>query len=942
MSHPILKRFYLVAGGLALLLSVGNWLSAQEAAPTRPAPPLPTPSSPAATSPERGPTPPARKPTLDKFGSPASDAALESFLKNFSARCLGPAAMSGRITALAVDPRRPATIYVGSASGGLWRSTNEGMTWTPIFEKEGSSSIGHFALAPSNPDIIWIGTGEANARNSVTWGDGVYRSTDGGKTWQHRGLSDSHHIGKIVIHPRDPNTVYVAALGHFWGPNEQRGVFKTSDGGSTWQHVLNLGRDCGCVDLIMHPEQPDQLIAAAQGVRRDAFSGGDPAALQFHEQAGLYKTTDAGRTWTRLTTGLPKARFGRSGLDVFRRRPETLYAIIQTEKTNIRSLFGQGSRENSDPETGGVFRSDDFGDSWRKLNDLNPRPFYFSKIRVDPSDDQRVWVLGIPLFVSTDGGKNFRADGAPRVHADFHALYIDPANPERLIVGCDGGVYLSYDRGKSWGFCEGLPVSQFYAVAVDMRRPYWVYGGLQDNGSFGAPTNTRNGLGIGNHDWLRIGGGDGFYCQVDPADWTTVYAESQYGAIYRVNVATGETKSIRPPPPGRGVSVRYNWSAPIHLSPHNPRTVYFAGNYLFRSLDRGDNWQVISPDLTRGAPGTISTVAESPRVPGVIWVGSDDGKLYLTREGGVSWLDLSDRLPGPSQRHISRVEPSAFDAGTCYVAVDRHRNDDYRPYLYKTTDYGQTWQALHETLPANGSVHVVREDRVNRQLLYCGTEFGLLISVDGGTRWTRLRANLPTVAVHDLVVHPRERELVIATHGRGIWVMDVAPLQQLTPKVFSQSATLFEPKPAVAYRQRLAPNVTGVRAYFAPNPPAGAVISYFLPEALPQPPKVLIRDALGNTMADLTGPSSAGLHSVTWSLRQRLTAASAPAPGQPAPPRRSVLVPPGDYVVCLMVGGQEVMKKRLRVDADDVPASGPTSADDGDDEDASDDRHSKP
>lgn len=909
--------------------AVGLLTRAQEPRPTPPRGTRPTtatrPAAATASAPVRA---------ADKFGSLPTGAELEPFLKNLTARHLGPASMSGRITALAVDPQRSSTIYAGSASGGLWRSTNDGMTWKPIFEKEGSSSIGHVAVAPSDPKVIWVGTGEANARNSVTWGDGVYQSTDGGQTWTHRGLKDAHHVGKVVIHPRDPNTVYVAALGHFWGPNEQRGIFKTSDGGATWQHVLSLGPDCGCVDLLLHPDEPDTLIAAAQGVRRDGFSGGDPAVMQFHEQAGFYKTTDAGRTWSRLSTGLPKARFGRSGLDLFRKQPKTLYAIIQTEKTNIRSLFGQGAKENSDPENGGVFRSDDFGTSWRKLNDLNPRPFYFSKIRVDPTDDQRLWVLGIPLFVSTDGGKTFRADGAPRVHSDFHALWIDPTNPERLLLGCDGGVYQSYDRGTTWGFCEGLPVSQFYAVAVDMRRPYWVYGGLQDNGSWGAPSNTRTSIGIGNHEWLRIGGGDGFYCQVDPTDWTTVYAESQYGTLFRVNVATGETKTIRPPPPSRGVSVRYNWSSPIHLSPHNPRTVYYAGNFLFRSFDRGDNWQPISPDLTRGAPGTITTVAESPRVPGVIWVGSDDGKLFVTREAGVSWIDVSDRLPGPGARTISRVEPSAYDAGACYVTIDRHRNDDYRPYIYKTTDYGQTWQALHQTLPENGSVHVIREDRVNRGLLYCGTEFGLFISLNGGTHWSRVKANLPTVAYHDLVVHPRDQELVMATHGRGIWVMDVAPLQQLTPQVFSAAATLFDPKPAVAYRQRLAPNVTGVRHFYAPNPPAGAIITYHLREKLKDPAKIVISDALGTVMADLGGQSNPGLHTVTWTMRQRLTPAPASGPGQPAAPpaRRAMFVPPGDYVVSLVVGGEVVMKKKLRVDADDSLLQGTMIADDEDDQ----------
>ncbi|HMP59034.1 MAG TPA: hypothetical protein PKD86_06745 [Gemmatales bacterium] len=944
---------------LVVFLAGGAWLWGQEpqrrpttpTAPSRttvqtpgPNPTVPTPTRTQPTRPRTttprpttttGPTTPtATTPEVPLAPVPVG-AELEAFLINMPARNIGPASMSGRITSLAIDPRRSSTLYAGSASGGLWRSMNHGLTWSPIFEREGSSSVGDVAVAPSDSSVLWVGTGEPNARNSVTWGDGVYQSTDGGRTWKHRGLEDSHHIGRVVIDPRDPQTVYVAALGHFWGPNAMRGIFKTSDGGETWKHILELGPDCGCVDLLIHPEQPDTLIAAAYGVRRDGFSGGNPA-MQFHERAGFYKTTDGGQNWTRLTSGLPTAKFGRSGLTVCLSKPNIVYAIIQTERTNIRALAGQGSRENADAETGGVFRSDDFGTTWKKINDLNPRPFYFSKIRVDPSNDQRVWVLGISLFASADGGKTFRADGAPRVHADFHALWIDPANPERLLVGCDGGVYQSHDRGRTWGFCGTLPVSHFFAAAVEWRGPWWVCGGLQDTASWGGRTNTRHGLGIGNHEWLRIGGGDGFYCQVDPTDWTTVYGESQYGVLFRVNVATAETKFIRPPPPSRGVTVRYNWSSPIHLSPHNPRTVYYAGNYLFRSLDRGDNWQTISPDLTRGAPGTITTIAESPRVPGVLWVGTDDGKLFLPREAGISGIALTERLPGPGTRTISRVEPSPFEAATCYVTVDRHRNDDYRPYVYKTTDYGQNWTPLHDTLPANGSVHVIRVDRINRELLYLGTEFGLFVSLNDGANWTRLRGNLPTVAFHDLVVHPRERELVMATHGRGVWIMDAAPLQQATPELFGARAFLLDPKPAVAFRPRLAPNSTGAGNYFAPNPPAGAVITYHLRDKLVDPAKIVITDALGTVMADLGGSSEPGLHNVTWSLRQRLSTAPPGATRTAAQAqRRTVFVPAGDYVVTLLVDGKEVMRKKLRVEADESLQQGTLTADD-DDEDLGD------
>ncbi len=857
----------------------------------------------------------------------------ESLLRSFKARPIGPASMSGRVTDVAVDPKASSTIYVATATGGVWKSTNNGTTWAPLFDQESTSSIGAIAIAPSNPEIIWVGTGEANARNSVSWGKGVFKSVDGGKSWKNMGLADSHHIAAVVIHPTNPDVVYVASLGHFWGPNKERGIFKTIDGGKNWEACFFIDEDCGCVDLKMNPSEPNTLWAAMYAVRRDGFSGGDPAVLQLHEKAGIYKSNDAGATWQKMTRGLPEGKLGRIGLDVYLRNPKVLYAVIQTEKTNIRQVAGQPTKKNADNvDIGGIFRSEDGGESWKKLNDLCPRPFYFGEIRVDPTDDQRIWVCGIPLFRSNDGGQTFTADAAPRVHADHHALWIDPKNPERLILGCDGGLYMSYDRGASWAFMEQLPLSQFYGVAVDMRRPYFVYGGLQDNGSWGGPSATRVSVGIGNYDWYRIGGGDGFQCQVDPTDWRVVYGESQYGNLFRIHVATGESKNIRPRA-AEGTTIRFNWNSPMLLSPHNPRTLYYGGNYLFRSFDRGDHWQKISPDLTLGTKGSLTTISESPISPGLIWVGSDDGKIQLTRDGGVSWIDVSQKLKDvAADRTISRVEASAFAAGTCYVSIDRHRNDDYRPYLYKTTDYGTTWTPLHDTLPENGSVHVIREDRQNRQLLYCGTEFGLFVSLDGGRHWMPLRGGMPTVPIYDVVVHPRDQELVIGTHGRGIYIMDIAPLQELSEEIANKDVFLFSPKTAWLYRNLPSPNLAGARHYTASNPTFGAMLSYYLKETSHQTGKITITDALGNRIAEFNCSQEPGIHFVNWNLRRTATANSVPQQPRPSSPQPSSTAPrnqnqprrtqqaapmvqPGDYVVKLTIG-DKVLTKRIRVEAE--------------------------
>lgn len=842
--------------------------------------------------------PPAQK-------SPTASAS--DLLANTPLRHLGPTAMSGRVTDLAVVETKPSTFYVASASGGVWKTVNHGITFTCVFAGQPHASIGAVAVAPSNPEVVWVGTGEANARNSVSWGNGVFLSTDGGKSWRHCGLVETRHIGRIAVDPRDPLTAYVAAVGRFWGSNPERGLFKTTDAGKTWQHVLALDDETGVIDVILDPKNPDTVFAAAYRVRRDAFGGGNPE-IMFGDKAGIYKSSDAGRTWKRLTQGLPKARMGRIGLTIYRADPRVLYAVIPTEKTNIRAVAGQPARTNSDPETGGIFVSRDGGESWTKVNDLCPRPFYFGQVRVDPRNDQRLYVLGIPLYVSDDGGKTFRG-GAQRVHVDHHALWINPQDSDHLILGNDGGVYISYDRGANWEFLPNLPIAQFYAIGVDLRKPYWIYGGLQDNGSWGVPSANRDIRGITVNDWIRVGGGDGFYCQPDATDPMTLFVEMQYGRLQRVNLASGAVANISPQPPKGQPPYRFNWNTPLLLSPHNPRIVYYGGNYLFRSLNRGESWEVISPELTATPRGSLTTIAESPRRPGILWTGSDDGRICLSQDGGRTWIDLTRKIPGlPPAGHVTRIEASPHDAATAFLSVDRHRQEDYRPYLYVTTDFGETWKPLHSNLPEEGPVHVVRQSPRNRDLLIVGTEFGLFVSLDGGQAWQPLK-HLPPVAVHDLVVHPRDSELVIATHGRGIYILDIHALEQCTPDILTKPFWLFRPAAAIAYTPRLLQGLNGAKHFVGSNPPYGATIAVYLRQALESQASVQIADALGEVVHEARLPSQPGIHYLHWNLRR---------PGKPAKPGAPAFGPrvlPGDYIVRLRIADNTLTQK-LRIEAD--------------------------
>jgi photosystem II stability/assembly factor-like uncharacterized protein len=798
--------------------------------------------------------------------------------------------MGGRVVDLAVVESNPSTYYVAAASGGVWKTTDGSATFTPVFDAQPTQCIGAVALCRAKPEVVYVGTGESNPRNSVSWGSGVYRSTDGGKSWKACGLADTHHIGCIVVHPTDPDIAYVAALGHLWGPNKERGLYKTTDGGKTWECVKFIDENTGFVDVCMDPSDPDTLYAAAWPVRRDGFSGGNPAR-QTGSTGGLFKTTDGGKTWDRLAGGLPeKVSYGRCGLTVCAKDSKVVYAVVQTSET-VGALTNLGQpvtplTKDGRPgtpgkvETGGIFRSDDAGKTWKKVNDLVPRPFYYGQIRVDPTDARRVYVLGVQLFVSIDGGQRFMVIGRT-IHPDHHALWIDPKDTQHLIVGGDGGLYSSKDRGQTFVAHRGLVLGQFYGVAVDTRTPYRVYGGLQDNGSWGGPSRTRFEDGITQADWWRLVVGDGFQTAVDSTDPFTVYAESQFGGLVRVSLRGGPkgplVRPIRPIAPKGGPPHRFNWNAPILLSPHDSKTLYFGAQYLFKSINRGDGWERISADLT-AAPKTgpvlpfahnILALAESPVKAGVLWVGTDDGKVWVSKNDGKDWTDVSDKIAGvPKERAIAKIECSHFTPGTALVAIDRHRNDDFKPYVFITTDYGETWKSIAGDLPTGAVVGVVRQSSKDKLLLFAGTEIGLFVTFDAGAKWYPLtKTGLPAVRVDDLVIHPKERELVIGTHGRGVWVMDVAALEQLTESVWKADAHLFDVKPAFIHKplKRPFPSPPGFKA---PNPPPGISVDFLTTPKSVGKVEVTCTNAAGKRVGLYLGKETPGLDGYVFDVKE--------------------------------------------------------------------------
>lgn len=837
-------------------------------------------------------------------------------LKGLEFRNIGPAIMGGRIDDFAVVESNPATFFVGTASGGVWKTTNSGITFEPVFDDEAVSTIGDITIAPSDPAILYVGSGEPNNRQSSSWGNGVYKSMDGGRTWTNVGLKDTHHIGRIVVDPKNPDVAYVAAVGHLWGPNRERGLYKTADGGKTWTNTKFINEDTGFVDVAIDPESPQTLYAASYQRRRtpSGYNGGGPGSA-------LWKTVDGGATWTKLAKGLPtEGDIGRIGVNVYRKDPRVVYAIIEHAKQ------------------GGVYRSENKGESWAKMSDTNPRPSYYSKIHIDPNNDQRIWVLGAQMYYSEDGGKTFRTNVVQRIHGDYHAMWINPANSNHMIVGSDGGIHISQDRGRSWDFVNTVVLSQFYEVGADMRKPYYVYGGLQDNGSWGGPSRTLWTAGITNEDWFRVGGGDGFYTVVDPTDHNIMYTESQDGNVQRLNMRTFERRVIRPEPPDGG-KYRFNWNSPILISPHDPRTIYYGGNRLFGSKDRGDTWSLTTPDLSTNVErdtmaifgkaaremlsrndgvvhyGTITTIAESPLKAGILWVGTDDGNLQVSRDGGATWTIVAGKVPGvPRGTYVSRVEASRFGEGKAYAAFDGHRSDDYKAYVFRTDDFGQSWKSISGNIPSGGTVSVVREHPKSPNLLLVGTEYGLWATWNGGEQWHRIKSKLPTVPVDDILIHPRDNDLILGTHGRGIYILDdMTPLVQLSDAVVAADLHLFDIRPAAQYRIYSHKGNTGHKMFIAPNPTEGALISYHLKAKAGEKDevKVAISDASGKVVRELKGPKEAGVNRTNWDLRHGPPVQ--PEAGEPTflGPPRGPLVPPGTYTVKMSLGASSASKTVL-------------------------------
>jgi photosystem II stability/assembly factor-like uncharacterized protein len=1156
--------------------------------------------------------------TLKKSGQPTlPDGTIpDDWIKSLNWRCIGPGTMGGRITALAVYEADPSTYWVATASGGLLKTINNGVTFEHQFDREATVSIGDVAVAQSDRNIVWVGTGENNPRNSVSYGDGVYKSTDGGKTWKNMGLKKSFQIGRIAIHPKDPNVVYVGALGRLYGPSEERGLFKTTNGGETWEKVLYINDKTGIIDVAMNPNDPETLIVAAWERMRDGhdswpgisaavpegYDGYDPIK-KWGPGSGLYKTTDGGKTFKKLAKGLPTSELGRVGLDIYRKNPNVIFAVIDcasiakgnppggtyagllgidekegvkltqvtenspaakagvkegdlvtafdgkpvttyatlfelikgkksgdkvkvavtrgSEKKEIELALGatpsagggrtvvqpgfrgedegggvritsltengpaakagmkvddlvvaadgkpidsfrnfmmqmvQGGRSAGDKvkftvqrgeekrdfdvtlealsfgggggtigafagrggfgrdmfssaprpygamyggqaenvqdrqgpnghELGGIYKSTDGGESWTRVNSLNHRPMYFSIIRVDPNDENYVYHGAVSMFMSTDGGKTFKNHGNNGLHPDIHALWINPKDGRHMVIGCDGGFYSTYDRMNHWDHLNHYAIGQFYHVAVCNKRPYWVYGGLQDNGSWGGPSHVFHANGPINEDWISVAGGDGFVMRVDPFDSDLVYYESQDGNMARRNIRTGESSSIRPrefgtqqrgfgggpgfggpggPAGGQqstfnwsvpalygiwGVPVpaptqdllrrasehRWNWNTPFVLSHHNPRIFYCAGNFVFRCLKRGDNPRQISPEITRTKRGSATALAESPRNSDVLWAGTDDGALWVTRDGGETWSDVTSRVGLPKPLWVSTIEASRFADGRAYVCFDGHRSDDDNPYLYVTEDYGQTWKPITSNLTW-GSTRCLREDVQNPNLLYCGTEFAAWVSANRGQTWTKLNNNLPTVAIHEIAVHPTAGEIVAATHGRSVWVLDVTPLRQMTAEAIKANAFLYQPNTAVRWRSepsRFSMYGNGSKRFMGQNAPAGAQIFYSLSKK-PEKISLKIVDISGKTVRDLQARNSVGLHRISWDLSGTSPrgeggpgggggrrgggggfAAMFGGGGGPA-------VAPGAYRVVLTVDGQE-LSQAVKVEADPTRSAG--------------------
>lgn len=867
-------------------------------------------------------------------------------------RLVGPAVTSGRVVGFAVNPNDRSHFFVAAASGGVWKTTNGGTTWTPVFDSEGSYSIGCVVMDPKNPSVLWVGTGENNSQRSVGYGDGVYKSTDSGKTWTNVGLKQSEHIGKILIDPRDSDTVYIAAQGPLWNSGGDRGLYKTTDGGKTWNRILAIDDNTGVTDIVLDPRNPDVLIAASYQRRRHVWTiiNGGPGSA-------IHRSTDGGKTWKKMTSGLPTGELGRIGLAIAPTDPDTVYAIL----------------EGADG-TGGIHRSQDRGITWEKRNPFAAQGQYYSHLVVDPVNKDRIYAMNVRIQVSDDGGKTLSLLPEQSKHVDNHTLWIDPKDPRYYLCGCDGGIYESFDRGSNWQMKANLPITQFYDVACDDSGPFYhVYGGTQDNFTLGGPARTRSVHGLMNQDWFVVQGGDGFHCKVDPSDPNIVYGCLQYGVLARYDRKTGERVQIQPQPGAGEPPLRWNWDSPLIISPFHPQRLYFAANVLFKSNDRGDSWKAISPDLTRQIDrnklpvmgkmwgpdavfkngstsiyGNSVALTESPKKEGLIYVGTDDGLIQITEDDGKTWRK-QEQFPGvPANTYVSKLVASQHEANTVYACFDNHKNGDFSPFLLKSTDAGKTWTSVAGDLPVRGTVYCVAEDHVDPKVLFAGTEFGLFVTLNGGGKWHRIKNGLPTIQVKDLCVQRKANDLVIGTFGRGIYVLDdYSPLRMVRAEFTEKDAILYPVRDAALFipTEQFGGSgkaFLGASFYTADNPPYGATFTYYLKEAIktrkqlrkdaekkaekdgtplpyPTPEELrleaeeetptaflVVSDAEGNVVRTVFGPVTEGMQRVTWDLRDPGAVLPSPAVSREAdedeggPPRGSgPLIAPGKYKAAL-------------------------------------------
>jgi photosystem II stability/assembly factor-like uncharacterized protein len=926
-------------------------------------------------------------------------------------REIGPTAQGGRYVEFAVVESNPRVFYAATATGGLWKTVNHGVSFTAVFENQPDFAIGAVALAQSRPDVVYVGTGEANNSRSTYDGHGVYKSTDAGTSWTHVGLPNAGRIGRIVVDPKNPDVVFVAASGKLYSENPDRGVYRSTDGGTSWTKTLDHkvdGREIGAIDIAMDPSNPRVLYAATYDkVRRPwTFGEGGPGSA-------IFKSTDGGAKWTQLTAGLPTGMLGRIGLSIARSDPKTVYAVVENanardpkvtpeeRRKRIMEGFGDGSIGDE------LYRSDDAGATWRKVappatapttsqpadsappNPAQPAtgrgaargtpqgrgaqqgaataqagatppqqaqqtgrggwtggqpPYYYAQIRVDPRNKEHVYLLSVGVTHTTDGGKSWSRPFG--FGGDNHALWINPTDSDHLILGHDHGMGVSFDAGRTWLSPDNKPIAQFYAIGHDMEQPYNVYGGMQDNGSARGPSTMKGGGTIPFEAWYRVGGGDGFYNVVDPTDSRWLYNESQFGAIQRMDQKTGQGRSIRYVRPQGQEALRWNWSSPILISPHNAEVIYHAANVLLRSSNRGDTWTEISPDLTKNLPerrngtgniqyATITTIDESPIVGGVIWAGTDDGNVQVTRDGGKNWTNVTDKIGGHPGYWVSRVIASHHDAGTAYVTVTGYRHDDFKPFVWKTADYGATWSSIAANLP-NEPINVIREDDENPNLLFVGTDYGVHASLDGGKSWRPMKNRLPTNPVHDLLIHPREDELIVGTHGRGMFIADISGLQALTPSALSADALLAPIVPAVQQVSGLRPMVASLNFEGESRQP-GVHINYYLKSAA-SGVAVRVYDGPRLIAESTNAPGNAGLNTIRWTMQasRAMTPAEQqaasgrggrggggfgfgrgatppPTPEFPGPAQGTVLstVAPGEYRVVLSVGGREYAQTAL-------------------------------